>query len=125
MAEIATEPRPALRTQATDRLAIHPVARLAGAVGRTAELSDELLRSLEAGERATVEALGQFVIAIEEAFPQQVSATSSVAKTITESGLQMADRLVHAQHEFVRNVIDSIAKSLRSGGAAQPKVASS
>jgi hypothetical protein len=36
------------------------------------------------------------VIAIEEALPQEVASTSDVAKKITEAGLQMVDRFIHA-----------------------------
>jgi hypothetical protein len=75
-----------------------------------------------AGERAVIEAVGQFLITIEEALPQQVAGTFDVAKTITESGLEMAARL-HTEYDVLRNVIDSAAKSLSSRDAAEPKAA--
>ncbi len=74
-------------------------------------------------QRAAIEAFGQFVITIEEAFPQEVADTSNAAKKITRSGLQMADRLVHTRHELLRNAIDSTAKSLRSRDRATPHAA--
>jgi hypothetical protein len=122
MAEVATKPRPVAKTAANRPLGI-PAVPLGSAVDRTTKLSDEVLKSLEASERAAIEALGQFVISIEEALPQEVAGTSDVAKKITESGLQMADRLVHTQHDFLRNVIDSTAKSLRVGDGAKPQAA--
>ncbi len=76
-----------------------------------------------AAERAAIEALGQFVITIEEALPQEVAGTSEVAKMVTESGLEMTDRLVHAQYDVLRDVIASVAKSLSSGEGAKPKAA--
>ena len=72
-----------------------PTARLAGVVDRTAKLSDELLKSFETSERAAIEAIGQFIIAIEEVLPHEVMRTSEVAKKITESGLKMTDQLFH------------------------------
>lgn len=69
-------------------------------------------------QRAAIEAFAQFVIAIEEAFPQETADTSNVARKITESGLQMADRLVHTQRGLLRNVIDSTVKSHRRRGKA-------
>jgi hypothetical protein len=45
--------------------------------------------------------------------PQEVAGTSEVAKKITESGLQMADRLIHTQYEFLRKVIDGAGKSVK------------
>ncbi len=120
MTETTTKTRPVVKTQTDHQLGI-PAARLSSVVDRTTMLSEEVLKSLEASERAAVEALGQFVIAIEEAFPQEVAGTSDVAKKITEAGLQMVDRLVHTQHEFLRSAIGSTAKSLsiRDGAKAQ------
>jgi len=118
MAEIATKPKAVVKTPATHQLEI-PTA--VSVVDRTSELSGEVLESLEAGERAAIAALGQFVICVEEAVSQEVAGTSDVAKKITESGVEMADRLIHTAHGVVRSVIQSIAKSLQSrNGAVQP-----
>lgn len=86
-------------------------------------MSEDVLKSLEASERAAIEAVGQFLIAIEEALPQEVSGTSEVAKKVTEAGLEMVDRLVHAQHELLRGVLDSTARSLRGRNGVEPKPA--
>ena len=121
MAEIATKPKPVAKTPVTHQRGIIPTARLASVVDRTSELSDEVLKSLEAGERAAIETVGQFLITVEEALPQEVAGTSDVAKKITVSGLEMADRLVHTEYDFLRNVIGSTAKSLSSRDGAKPK----
>jgi hypothetical protein len=55
--------------------------------------------------------------------PQEVADTTEVAKKITESGLELADRLVHTQYEFLRNAINSTAKALRSRDGAKLQVA--
>ena len=89
-------------------------ARQATVVERTTELSDEVLESLEAGQRAAIEAAGRFLVTVEEALPQEVEGTSKVAKKITESGVEMTDRLVHTQYDFLRKVIRSAGKSLSS-----------
>lgn len=114
MTEITTKTRPVVKTQIDHRLGISPAARLSSVVGRSAKLSKEVLESLETSERAAIEAVGQFVIAIEGAFPQEVAGTADVARKITESGLQMVDQLIHTQHDFLRAVIGSTAKSLGS-----------
>ena len=113
MAEIATKSKPVMETSRTPSARL-PSAPLVSVVDRTSELSNDVLKSLETGERAAIEALGQFLITIEDAWPQEVAATSDVAKKITESGLEMADRLVHTEYDFLRNVIDSAAKSVSS-----------
>jgi hypothetical protein len=123
-----TNPSPSVKRPATHQRAIPaargiPAARQVTVVERTTELSDEVLESLEAGQRAAIEAAGRFLVTVEEALPQEVEGTAEVAKKITESGLEMADRLVHTQYDFLRKVIDSIAKSLSSRNGARPDAA--
>lgn len=120
MAAIATKPRLAVKIPAAPRLGIPQVARLSSVADRSTELSKEVLESLEAGERSAIEAVGQFVVAIEDGLPQEVASTSDAAKKVTQAGVELADRLVHAQHEFLRSVIDSTAKSLRVRDGAGP-----
>ena len=108
MVAIATEAKPVAKTSEIHVVGI-PTVQLAGVVDRTAKLSDELLKSFETSERAAIEAVGQFVITVEEAFPHGVTRTSEVAKKITESGLEMADRLVHTEYDLLRDVVDSAA----------------
>src|SRR5450631_1746622 len=117
-----TKPSPAVKAPATYQRSI-PAARLGMVVDRTTELSDEVLTSVEEGQRAAIESLGRFVITLEEALPQEVEGTSKVAKTVTESGLEMADRLVHTQYDFLRKVIGSTGKSLSSRNGAKPSAA--
>jgi hypothetical protein len=122
MADIATKSRPHVGTPAIHERGI-PVARLEAVVERTSELSEEVLKSLEAGEWAAVEAVGQFLMTIEEALPQEVASTSDVAKKLTESRLEMADRLLHTVHDVLRNVIDSAATALVGPDDARPHAA--
>jgi hypothetical protein len=119
----ATKPSPSVNSPATHQRDI-PAARRVTVVERATELSDEMLESVEAGQRAAIEAAGRFLVTVEEALPQEVQGTSVVAKRITESGLEMAARLVHAQYDFMRKVIHSIAKSLSSRNAARPDAGS-
>ena len=100
-----------------------PAAPLVTVVERTTELSDEVLMAVEDGQRAALEAAGRFLVTVEEALPQEVAGTSEVAKKITESGLEMADRLVHAWYDFLRKVIHSADKSLSSRNGAKPDAA--
>jgi hypothetical protein len=86
-------------------------------VDRTATLSGELLKSFDTSERAAIKAVGQFVITIEDALPQEVTGTAEVAKTVTESGLGMADQLVHTGYGLLHDVVGSTAKLLSSHDA--------
>lgn len=60
------------------------------------------------------------MITIEEALPHEVTGTADVAKLITESGLEMADRLVHTEYALLRDVVDSAANSLRRHDGGKP-----
>ena len=59
MAQTITMPESVMKTSAAHRRGI-PAARLASVVDRTTELSGEVVKSLETGERAAIEAVGSF-----------------------------------------------------------------
>jgi hypothetical protein len=83
----------------------------ASAVDRTAELSDEVLKSLEAGQRAAIEAVRKFVDTVDQALPPR-GETPSRRQDIIDSAMEMADRLVHVQYDFIRKVVANAGKSL-------------
>jgi len=117
-----THPSGGVKTQTTRQLDI-PAVRLVTVVERTTELSGEVLKSVEEGERAAIEASGRFVVTVEEAVQQEVEGTFEVAKKITESGFETADQLVHTQYDFLRKVIDSTAESVSGRNGAKPDAA--
>ncbi len=106
-------PKKATRRQATGARRSGPAARRAKiAVDRTTELSEEVLRSVEDGQRAAIEAVHKFVDSVDRALPQRGEGPSR-RQEIVDSALEMADRLVHTQYEFIRKVVDSAGKSLK------------
>lgn len=122
MAETVTKQKPVVKTLGTRQHGT-PAARCASVVDRTTELSDGVLESLETGERAAIEAVGQFLITVEEALPRGAAGIADVAKMITESGLKMADRLVQTEYDLLRDVVGGAAKSLRSRDGAKAQAA--
>ena len=92
-AEVAPKPRTAakpppsgLQGSSAERrppsgLQGRPADRLSNVVARTTDTSVELLKSLETGELAAIDAVGKFVISIEDGLTEQVNSTSAVAKT--------------------------------------------
>ena len=58
-----------------------PADRLSSVVARTTDASVELLKSLETGGLAAIDAVGKFVISIEDGLIEQVDSSSAVAKT--------------------------------------------
>jgi hypothetical protein len=88
------------------------------AVDRTTELSEDLLRSVEEGQRAAIEAVHKFVDSVDRALPALAHGEGpSRRQEVIDSALDMADRLVHTQYDFIRKVVDSAGKALgRSDG---------
>jgi len=102
-----------LKSKPVLRTSIHeigiPEDRIVDVVDRTARLSGELLKSFESSERVAIEAVGHFVISMEEAVPVEVAGTTDVAKKITKSGLEMIDQLVHTEYDLLHHVVDGTA----------------
>ena len=103
---------PAAKAPAT-RKRIATAPRPAGKVDKTKELSEEVLDSLEKGQRAAIEAVRNFIDTVDHALPALPHGEGPTKRQeIVDSALEMADRLVHAQYEFIHKVIDSAGKSL-------------
>ena len=82
-----------------------------GAAERTAEFSEDVLQELEDGARSALDAVRSFLATVDEALPPHGDGPSG-REQITDSALEMAQRLVHTQAEFLRKVVDSAGKSL-------------
>jgi hypothetical protein len=90
----------------------------AGAVDRTTELSDEVLKSLESGQRAAIDAVRKFVDIVDEKLPA-LGERPSKRQDVVDAAMEMADRLVHTQYDFIRKVVESAGKAL--GGSDDGK----
>ena len=85
---------------------------------RAADLSDEVLKSVESGQRAAIEAVRKFVDTVDEAIPAHGDRPSG-RETVIDAALDMADRLVTTQYEFLRSVVRSADRTLRKPDDAQ------
>jgi len=82
-----------------------------GAVERTTELSEDVVRGLEDGAKSAIEAVRKFLVTVDEALPPH-SEGPSRREEVTDSALEMAQRLVGTQADFLRKVVDSAGKTL-------------
>ncbi len=73
---------------------------------RWAELSDEVLESLEAGRKRGIEAVRTFV---DDVSP--VVDGESRRKTVIDAALKLAEELVTTQIEFMRSVVRSVGEA--------------
>ena len=103
---------PAVKAAAT-RKRTTTTPRPATPVDRTKELSEEVLEAVEKSQRVAIEAVRKFVDTVDEALPALPHGEGpSRRQEVVDSALEMADRLVHTQYDFIRKAIESAAKSL-------------
>jgi hypothetical protein len=88
-------------------------SRPKAAVDTTAKLSEEVLETVEKSQRVAIEAVRKFVETVDHALPALPHGDGPTGRQeVVDSALEMADRLVHTQYEFIRKVIDSASKTL-------------
>ncbi|XTP36110.1 hypothetical protein ACORG1_07720 [Mycobacterium sp. TJFP1] len=86
---------------------------------RAASLSDDVLKSVEAGQRSAIDAVRKFVGAVEESLPAHGEDHPSKRNTIVDAALDMADKLVTTQYEFIRSVVGSASETLKKQSDAK------
>ena len=89
--------------------------RLSATVTTSTELSGDVLKSLEDGQRAAIEAVQKFIDTVDRTLPPRGEGPSR-RQEIVDSALEMTDRLVHTQYDFLRKVVQSAGKSLGESG---------
>jgi hypothetical protein len=87
---------------------------------RAAGLSDEVLKSVESGQRTAIDAVRKFVGAVDESMTAHGEDHPSRRNTIVDAALDMADKLVKTQYEFIRSVVSSASETLKKQGDAKP-----
>jgi hypothetical protein len=87
-------------------------------IDKPIELADEVLQSVEHGQRTAIEAVRKFVDTVDKTLPPHGD-DAPKRQAVVDSALEMADKLVERQYEFIRSVIQSAGKSL--GASDDPK----
>ena len=90
-------------------------AELKDTVLRTAEMSEDVLKSVEAGQRAALEAVRKFVDTVDEALPA-LGDRPSRRERVIDAAMEMADRLITTQYDFLRSAVRSAERSLSKPG---------
>ncbi|HTR72079.1 MAG TPA: hypothetical protein VMG80_00660 [Solirubrobacteraceae bacterium] len=111
MPQTKTKPRAPVRKAPASSERIVEKKRKAIPVDRTTELSEEVLKSLESGQRAAIEAVRKFVDTVDQTLPA-LGERPSRRQEIVDAALEMADRLVHTQYDFLHKVVHSAGKAL-------------
>ncbi len=113
-APVARKRPVAKRTIAQDRLAS---IRRPAVVERSAAASERVLRSVETAERDAIDAVRTFVETVDEALPV-LGEHPSRRQDLIDAALEMADKLVTTQYEFLHGVVRNVSSSL---GTPSPK----
>jgi hypothetical protein len=111
----AARPRAAAKKSTTPK---STTPKQKGAVARTADLSEEVLKTVEAGQRAAIEAVRKFVDTVDEALPA-IGDRPSRRETLIDAALDMADKLVTTQYDFLRSIMRSADRSLSKPGVTK------
>ena len=78
-------------------------------IRRPVELSEEVFKSVESGQRTAIEAVRKFVDTVDAALPGH---EATKRQEVIDAAMEMADKLVHTQYDFLRKIVDSAGKSL-------------
>ena len=91
-------------------------------VHETADLTEGVIKAVEAGQRAAIDAVRKFVETMDKAIPEMASATQR--QSVIDAALDMADKLVTTQYNFlssiVRNVERSVSESTEKTRSSRP-----
>lgn len=80
--------------------------------GRAAEVPRDVLKSVEDGQRAAVDAVRRFIETVDRALPIRESrATHSRRQEIVDSAMEMADKLVQTQYDLLRKAVRSAGRT--------------
>jgi hypothetical protein len=95
----------------------HELADTSGhdAVERTTELSEQVLEQIKTSEEKAIEAVRKFMESIDEALPPH-SENPSRRQAVIDSALEMSEKLVKTQYDFLTNVVHSAGEALGASG---------
>ncbi len=101
-----TKPKAAPRPKKTAA-----TAKKASRIERTTEFSEQVLDHVSTGQRNAIEAVRRFMKSADQAVPSLGPAPTR-RHAVIDSALEMSERLVKVEHDFVRNVVHSAGETL-------------
>ncbi len=91
--------------------ATEPKATGQGKIERTAELSEQVLEQVKESQQTAIEAVRGFMKSVDEALPDH-DETASKRQEIVDSALQMSQKLVKTEYDFLSSVVHSAGEAL-------------
>ncbi len=85
------------------------------AVEKTTELSEQVLAQIEGSQKKAIEAVRKFMESVDEALPPH-GENPSRRQEVIDSALEMSERLVKTQYDFLTSVVHSAGEALGASG---------
>ena len=85
-------------------------------VDKTTELSEDVLESVKSGQQHAIAAVRKFVDTVEKT---PTGEDPSKEQEVIDAALEMADRLVKTEYDFLRTIVHSAGKSLGASTEAK------
>lgn len=86
-----------------------------GTVERTAELSERVLEQVKESQESAIEAVRRFMESVDDALPPHGEERTRRQEVI-DSALEMSEKLVKTQYDFLTNVVRSAGEALGVSG---------
>lgn len=85
-------------------------------VEKTAALSERVLKQVEYSQKNAIEAVRHFVESVDEALPPH-GKNRSRRQDVIDSALEMSEKLVETQYDFLQSVVHSAGETLGATGS--------
>jgi CMP-N-acetylneuraminic acid synthetase len=86
-----------------------------GAVEKTTELSEQVLEQVKESQESAIAAVRRFMESVDEALPLHGESPSRRQEVI-DSALEMSQKLVKTQYDFLTSVVRSAGEALGASG---------
>ncbi|MGN6258365.1 MAG: hypothetical protein ACTHN3_11550 [Solirubrobacterales bacterium] len=91
--------------------ATEPKAASPGTIEKGTELSEQVLDQVKESQRSAIEAVRGFMDSVDKALPDH-GAEPSKRQEIIDSALQMSQKLVKTEYDFLTSVVHSAGEAL-------------
>lgn len=98
--------------------ATEPQATSPGTIEKGTELSEQVLQQVKQSQQSAIEAVRGFMESVDEALPDHGDTTSK-RQEIIDSALQMSQKLVKTEYDFLTSVVHSAGEAV-TGARKQP-----
>jgi hypothetical protein len=86
-----------------------------GTIGKGTELSEQVLEQVKESQQTAIEAVRGFMASVDEALPDHGD-TPSKRQEIIDSALQMSQKLVKTEYDFLTSVVHSASEAVTGAG---------